>query len=317
MLPETPKFWQARGAFSRMLLPFSWIYNAIHCLKTKLARPYKSTLPVICVGGVVAGGSGKTPVVHALIKLAREEMSFENPVILTRGYGGVVHGPSLVDPQAHNYMDVGDEALLHAVHAPTIVSKDRAAGLRLAEAMGADLVIMDDGLQNSSIVKTISFAVIDAQYKFGNGYTLPAGPLREPVKCAMKKTDAVILTNGNTDIGDKTSFKTALQVLSEHDMSRTYTAFAGLGHPEKFKTTLEQNGFKIGDFKSFPDHYPYKPEEIEQLIKNAGTNALITTQKDLTRIPGAFWDAVHVLIIGVSFENATSVCNLIRAKLGR
>lgn len=317
MLPETPKFWQTRDPLAHALLPFSWIYNLVHCLKTKLAKPYKSRVPVICVGGVVAGGSGKTPVVHALIKLAREEMSFENPVILTRGYGGVMQGPSLVDPQAHNYMDVGDEALLHAVHAPTIVAKDRSAGLRLAEAMGADLVIMDDGLQNSSIVKTISVAVIDAQYKFGNGYTLPAGPLREPAKCALKRIDAVILTNGDTAIDHKTIFKTSLQVLSEHDMTRTYTAFAGLGHPEKFKATLEQNGFKVGDFKSFPDHYPYQPEEIEQLIIHAGSNAIITTQKDLTRIPAALWDAVHVLKIGLSFESPAAVCNLIRARLGR
>jgi tetraacyldisaccharide 4'-kinase len=317
MLPETPKFWRERGLLAHLLLPFSWLYNAGHCLKTALAKPYTASIPVICVGGVVAGGSGKTPVVHALVKIAREEMGFVNPVILTRGYGGVVRGPSLVDVQAHNFMDVGDEALLHAVHAPTIVSKDRAAGLRLAEAMGADLVVMDDGLQNSSVAKTISFAVVDAQYKFGNGYTLPAGPLREPVDCAMRKIDAVILTNGDTDIPHETIFRTSLSVLSEHDMSRTYTAFAGLGHPEKFRVTLEQNGFKIGVFKSFPDHYPYTPEEITGLIEQAGTNALITTQKDLVRIPGDFWHAIHALAIGLTFESSTAVCNLVRARLGR
>lgn len=317
MLPQTPKFWQSRNLLAYALLPFSWLYKLGHGLKTKLAKPYKSRVPVICVGGVVAGGSGKTPVVHALVKLAREEMSFENPVILTRGYGGVVQGPSLVDPQIHNYMDVGDEALLHATQAPTIVAKDRAAGLKLAEIMGADLVIMDDGLQNSSVAKTISFAVVDAHYKFGNGYTLPAGPLREPVKWAMKKIDAIILANGDTAIDHKTVFKTSLQVLSEHDRTRTYTAFAGLGNPEKFKKTLEQNGFKVGDFKAFPDHYPYAPEEIEQLIIQADSNALITTQKDLTRIPAVFWDAIHVLRIGLSFEAPATVCNLIRARLGR
>lgn len=317
MLPETPRFWRERGLAARLLLPFSWLYLAGHCLKTKFAKPYKGKIPVICVGGVVSGGSGKTPVVHALIDLARSEMTFENPVILTRGYGGVVQGPSLVDVTAHNFMDVGDEALLHAAHAPTIVAKDRAAGLRLAEAMGADLVIMDDGLQNTSVVKTVSFAVVDAQYKFGNGYVLPAGPLREPVTCAFKKCDAIILTNGDTAIDHKTVFKTSLQVISDNDKTRTYTAFAGLGQPEKFKTTLEQNGFRVADFKSFPDHHPYAPEEILALIDGAETNALITTQKDLVRIPGEFWNAIHTLNIKLTFDDAAAMCALIRSRLGR
>ena len=317
MLPETPDFWQKNGLLSRLLLPFSWLYLAGHILKTKTARPYKGSIPVICVGGLVAGGSGKTPVVHALLKLARNDMKFENPVILTRGYGGVVQGPSLVDVHHHNYMDVGDEALLHAAHAPTIVSKDRAAGLRLAEAMGADLVIMDDGLQNSSIVKTISLAVIDAQYKFGNGQILPAGPLREPVSMAFAKCDAVILTNGETSIDHKNIFKTSLKIISENEKSRTYTGFAGLGQPEKFRHTLEQNGFKLSDFVSFPDHHPYTPEEILSLLERAGTNALITTQKDLVRIPAHLWNTIHTLNIELLFDDSASVCTLIRSRLGR
>ncbi len=316
MLPSTPKLWQTRGLLAYALLPFSWLYNFGHCIKTRLSTPYQSTLPVICVGGVVVGGSGKTPIVHVLIKLAREEMGFVNPVILTRGYGGSLRGPTVVDARQHNYKDVGDEALLHAAHASTIVSKDRAAGLRLAEAMGADLVIMDDGLQNNSIAKTISFAVVDAQYKFGNGFTLPAGPLREPVACALKKIDAVIFTNGDASI-DKTAFKTSLQILSDNDKNRKYLAFAGLGHPEKFKATLEQNGFNVKAFKPFPDHYPYTPEDIEQLFDLANEDMLITTQKDLVRIPGAYWNHIHTLNIGYVFDNPLAVCNLIRARLGR
>lgn len=317
MLPETPDFWQHRGLAAYALLPFSWLYNAGYCIKQKLARPYKSNLPVICVGGIVAGGSGKTPVVHAILKLAREEMGFVNPVILTRGYGGAVQGPSLVDPHAHNYTDVGDEALLHVTQAPTIVSKDRAAGLRLAEAMGADLVIMDDGLQNTSVVKTLSFAVVDAQYKFGNGFMLPAGPLREPVACALSRCDAVILTNGSAVIGDGVTFNTTLGIVSTNDKTIEYVAFAGLGHPEKFKKTLEANGFNLAAFRAFPDHHPYTPEEIEELLRVSGNSTLITTQKDLTRIPAAFWNDIHVLKIEVSFTDKAAICTLIRKALGR
>lgn len=317
MLPETPSFWQTRNLQAYMLLPISWIFNAAHCLKTLMAHPYTCSVPVICVGGVVAGGSGKTPVVHALLNLAREEMKFVNPVILTRGYGGSLQGPSLVDPQAHNFTDVGDEALLHAAQAPTIVSKDRAAGVRLAEAMGADLVIMDDGLQNNSVAKTISFAVVDARYKFGNGFTIPAGPLREPIACAMKKIDAVIVTNGDTGIDEKPVFKTSLEIISDNDRAKSYAGFAGLGLPEKFKATLESSGFRLKSFKSFPDHYPYKPQDIEQLFRDAGDSTLITTQKDLVRIPSAFWNDIHTLNISIKFNDPLGLCNLIRARLGR
>lgn len=317
MLPETPKFWQARGFCAYALLPFSWVYNAVHCLKYFLAKPYASSLPVICLGGVVAGGSGKTPIVHALLELARNDMQFINPIILTRGYGGEMKGPSLVDLSQHTFMDVGDEALLHAMRAPTIVSRNRAAGVRLAEAMGADLVIMDDGLQNNSISKTISFAVVDAAYKFGNGFTLPAGPLREPVYCALKKCDAVILSNGVTDVSHKTVFETSLQILSDNDKTKSYFAFAGLGHPEKFRKTLVENGFNVTGFKTFPDHHPYMPEDMEELLDQSGSNILITTEKDLTRIPAAYRVHVDVLKIGYEFARPHLVCNLIRAKLGR
>lgn len=317
MLPETPDFWRRRGFAAYALLPFSWLYNAGYFLKQKLARPYRSSLPVLCVGGIVAGGSGKTPVVHALVKLAREKLGCINPVILTRGYGGAVEGPSLVDPHAHNYTDVGDEALIHATHAPTIVAKDRAAGLRLAEVMGADLVIMDDGLQNTSVVKTISFAVIDAVYQSGNGFTLPAGPLREPEDSALSRCDAVILTNGSSAAAHKTVFETSLDVLSAHDREAEYVAFAGLGNPEKFRKTLLREGFKLAAFRAFPDHHPYAPEDIEGLLRLAGDKTLITTQKDLARIPAAFWDQIHVLKIAVAFKDKDGVCAMIRERLGR
>jgi len=314
---DTPDFWQRRSLCAYALLPFSWLYILGHIIKRTLARPYKSTLPVICVGGVVAGGSGKTPVVHALIKLVREEMGFVNPVILTRGYGGALQGPSLVDPHAHNYTDVGDEALLHVVHAPTIVSKDRAAGLRLAEAMGADIVIMDDGLQNMSVAKTVSFAVVDAQYQFGNGFILPAGPLREPASDALSRCHAVILTNGTAQIGHAQTLETAFEIISEHDKTLEYVAFAGLGHPDKFKKTLEANGFKLTAFKAFPDHYPYTPEDIESLLRVSGHSTLITTQKDLARIPAAFWPEIQVMKIALTFKNKDAVSTIIRKAVGR
>jgi tetraacyldisaccharide 4'-kinase len=314
MLPETPKFWRQRGLAAFLLLPASWLYLIGHKLKTIWSAPYKSTLPVICIGGVVAGGSGKTPCVHALLALIRDQASFVNPVVLTRGYGGVIEGPSLIDLDVHTVSDVGDEAFLHASLNTTIVSRDRAAGARLAEAMGADLIIMDDGLQNATIAKTHSFLVLDARQGIGNGFLLPAGPLREPLNDALKKCTAILQTNGQAPVaGDKPVFQTSLRITSSHDMTRSYFAFAGMGHPEKFRETLEQNGFNLASFKNFPDHYPYTQKDMEMVIEQAGTNALITTEKDYVRIPESYQSSIHVLKIELTFDRPGELMALLMA----
>lgn len=310
---KPPSFWMHKTGMAALLRPFSCLYLAGHRIKTRMTRPYASKIPVLCVGGIVAGGSGKTPIVHAIVALIREKDLFQNPVILTRGYGGDLKGPTLVDPSVHKAKDVGDEALLHAAHAPTIVSRNRAQGAMLAEAMGADLIIMDDGLQNNKLTKTMSFLVVDAQQGLGNGYLLPAGPLREPLTDAAARCAAILYTNG---IGHLSAglpvLTTQRRVVSDHDKSKSYVGFAGLGYPEKFKQTLEENGFTFKGFEFFPDHHPYSAGDIKKLKKTAKDSILITTEKDFVRIPPAQKKGIDVLRIMQIFDQPDEVLDFLK-----
>jgi tetraacyldisaccharide 4'-kinase len=311
MPPSTPSYWKNRNPIALCLWPLSLFYGAIGGLKC--AKPYKSSLPVLCVGGIVAGGSGKTPTAHALLRLIEERGLYQRPVILTRGYGGNLKGPTKVDLDIHTATDVGDEAILHARRAPTIVSKDRAAGAKLAEAMGADIIIMDDGLQNTDLHKDISFVVIDAAQGVGNGFLLPAGPLREKLSCALKKCAAVIVTNGHTDMnfGATPVIHAHYAVISDHDQSKSYYGFAGLGTPEKFERTLQKNGFKLTGFSPFPDHHAYSENDFKNLIVKAGQSRLITTEKDAARLPPGFLQNVDVVMIEAVLDRANALAGLI------
>ncbi len=302
---KAPIFWSKDTFASRLLTPLSWLYRLGSKIGRAFKRPYKASIPVLCIGGVVAGGSGKTPMVHAIIDLIRERGLYQSPVILTRGYGGTLKGPTLVDTDVHDYSDVGDEALLHAAHAPTIVSADRAAGARLAELSGADIIIMDDGFQNNTLAKTWAYLVIDAKQGVGNGRILPAGPLRESLQSALSRCDGVIYTNGAAAFhGDTPFFTTALTVTSIPDGTRDYFAFSGLGYPEKFRMTLQENGMRLSGFQAFPDHHPYTAEDIEDVLRQADGAQLITTEKDFVRIPPQFRHRVEVLPVVLTFDKA-------------
>jgi tetraacyldisaccharide 4'-kinase len=308
---KTPRFWQTRGLISYALLPFSAVYRLAHLLKTVLTTSYKSSVPVICIGGIVAGGSGKTPALHALLSLLQKDGIFQNIVILTRGYGGTLKGPTLVDPARHTHHDVGDEALLHATHAPTIVSARRVQGAQLAQAMGADLILMDDGLQNPRLAKTLSLLVLDGQQGTGNGFLLPAGPLREPLASALSKCKAVInVGNGKID-----GFTAHRKIASHHDKDISYIAFCGLGYPEKFRDTLVQNGFTLKGFESFADHHPYTEHDIKYLRNLAGDARLITTEKDMVRIPPAYREGIDVLAAPLVFDHPEDVLVFVKREI--
>lgn len=305
MPPKTPDFWSRRGLVSLMLLPFAKIYSLVGSLIRSSGKSYKSSLPVICVGGVVVGGSGKTPAVHALIAYFEKNGPYQKPVILSRGYGGTLKGPTKVDLENHSAADVGDEAILHAMRAPTVISCDRAAGARLAEAMGADVIVLDDGLQNISLHKDISFLVVDATQGFGNGYQIPAGPLREKLDNALERCTAVIESNGHSGRFYKSLpvITSSYHILSEHDRFQTYYGFAGIGVPEKFKNTLEANGFRLAGFKAFSDHHPYSEDDMDDLFEAAEGAVLITTEKDAVRIPPTYRQAIEVVCIESVFDN--------------
>jgi tetraacyldisaccharide 4'-kinase len=316
MPPKTPNFWQEDTLISKFLTPFSKLYDIGQKMDAVITLPYKSSIPVFCIGGIVAGGSGKTPTLHAFLKLIREHSLFQNPVIITRGYGGKITHSTRVDPSVHTYQDVGDEALLHARHAPTIVGRNRMASAKLAETMGADLILMDDGLQNKKLEKTGSILVIDGLQGLGNGKLLPAGPLRETLADGLEKVFAVIeIGQSDLFIPQKPFLKARLQITSHHDSTAPYVAFAGLGYPHKFRQTLIANNFNVQDFVAFADHHPYTENDIQKIRDQANGAKLITTAKDYIRIPVSCREGIEVLDVAVVLDTPDLAKSLIRDNL--
>lgn len=287
-----------------------------------------ASCPVICVGNLVAGGAGKTP---TSIFIAGELKALGyRPVFLTRGYGGTVTGPVVVDLAHHTAQEIGDEAPLLARHAPVIVSHDRNAGAKLAAQHG-DVIVMDDGLQNPSLEKDCSIAVIDDVQGIGNARIIPAGPLRAPLSVQMEKVDLCLLIGdggkGFAAISQfsKPCFHATLQpdpTQIAYLQSAPVMAFAGIGRPEKFFHTLEHNGITVVKSVSFPDHHPYRPAELEQLIAEAKRDALVlvTTAKDAVRIHANAPDLanqISVLEVNLVSANRTGITNAIVTIIGK
>src|SRR5258706_1938886 len=259
---RAPDFWQRDGVGPRLLEPIGWAIAGVGMMRRRLARPFIVPMPVVCVGNLTVGGSGKTPVVLALARWPPER----GPRIpcLTRGYGGALAGPLVVDGR-HDAHAVGDEAMLLAAAAPTVVARDRAAGARLAVEHGADIVVMDDGFQNPRLAKTLSLLVVDGAVGFGNGRLLPAGPLREPIDAGLARADAVVLVGADA-AGVRARIGTALPIiparLTPHDAwdglrGRRVVAFAGIGRPEKFFDMLAAPGVTVVERLGFADPLRY------------------------------------------------------------
>ncbi len=317
---KTPKFWHKRmSIISIILIPFSWLYLLGHKINImRQGKPYKSNIPVICVGNAIAGGSGKTPTVIALIKLIKEHKIAKNPMILSRGYGGNITAPTLVDTNKHNVGDVGDEALLLANYAPTVISQNRADGAKFAKTNNADLIIMDDGLQNNHLAKNINFLVIDRQIDFGNNRLIPAGPLREPLKDALNKTHAVICI-GPSFHSDLPVFEANIIPKIIPETHESYVAFAGLGYPEKFKNALLDHQVNLSAWMPYPDHHQYTQndeDDLRDLAINHKAN-LITTEKDFVRLSTEFQKEVLTFPIELSFKNSEEILNFLNRHLGQ
>jgi tetraacyldisaccharide 4'-kinase len=314
---KTPDFWyKNKGLVSTLLMPVAWAYQAAHkILQSAKPAPYKSSLPVICVGNAIAGGGGKTPTAIALVHLIRKAGIFKNPVFITRGYGGNITGPVLVS-ETHTAGDIGDEALLLANHAPTIVSINRAEGAKLAEKNQFDIIIMDDGFLNKDLNKDISFLVIDRQIDFGNGRTIPAGPLREPLKDILPKTNAVICI-GRPLQSEKPVFTAQLKAADIAGKNQNFIAFTGIAWPEKFKTTLETENIHIIGWHEFADHHSFSQAELKKLKEEAEQKqaALITTEKDYVRLPDDFAVNVETLPVEILFEDQDALVSFLRDTL--
>jgi tetraacyldisaccharide 4'-kinase len=299
---RAPDFWNRRGLAATLLTPLGALYGASVARKARNAKPFSARAKVICVGNLTAGGSGKTPVALALAKflLARGDKVF----FLTRGYGGKDAGPVRVGPK-HDAQQVGDEALLLARTAPTIVARDRAKGAALADRLGADVIVMDDGHQNFTLAKDFSLVVVDGGYGFGNGLMIPAGPLREPVVQGLARADAVIVMgDGTPDLQGYAGpvLRGRLEPQDDALRGRRLFAFAGIGRPEKFVASLREAGVILAGTQFFADHHVYQPGQIAALKSRAGDAKLVTTEKDFVRLSGPDQDGVAVLRVAAVLD---------------
>jgi tetraacyldisaccharide 4'-kinase len=306
---RAPEFWAHRGLVPTLLEPLAALYAAAGAARAMLATPVRAAVPVLCVGNLVAGGAGKTPVVLSLARLLRERG--RRPHIVTRGYGGRLSGPVRIDPVLHSAADSGDESLLLARAAPCWVSRDRVAGAEAAIASGADLVLLDDGFQSPFLVKDLSIVVVDGAYGFGNRRVLPAGPLREPIERGLGRADAIVLI-GADDSGAAAAIGGRLPTLhatlepqgAAELIGRKVLAFAGIGRPAKFYATLAELGAEIVARRDFPDHHPYGEAELAQLIAAASARdaRLVTTAKDFVRVPEQFRASIAVLEVAIAWR---------------
>jgi tetraacyldisaccharide 4'-kinase len=291
---KAPGFWWKQPGFAAALLsPLAAIYGAVAARRLAQSGA-RADIPVVCVGNPTVGGAGKTPTAIAIARLLLA--AGEKPMFLTRGYGGRLAGPVAVEP-AHAAVQVGDEPLLLARVAPTIVAEDRVAGARFATDRGASVIVMDDGFQNPALTKDLSILVVDAR-GIGNGRVLPAGPLRAPLAPQLERAYAILSVGGGAATLQVAARSRGLPVfrgLVEPDpdavtslRGRRVLAFAGIGNPEKFFATLSAAGIDAPVRRSFGDHHRYSVAEARALLRDAekGNLQLLTTEKDFARLKG-------------------------------
>ncbi len=312
---RAPDFWTEDGALAALLAPLGAGYDLAGRLRRALIPSVSADIPVICVGNLVAGGAGKTPVVLALVEALAARGA---PVhCLSRGYGGSSPGLRRVDAARDRAADVGDEALLLARVAPSWVARDRAAGARAATAAGARVLVMDDGFQNPALAKDLSLVVVDGAYGFGNRRVMPAGPLRETVARGLARADAVVLL-GRDERNLGTALGNRLPVLGarltpkpggERLAGRKVLAFAGIGRPEKFFATLAELGAELAETRAFPDHHPYLAAELRELRARAQAldAILVTTEKDAVRLAPGQRDGIETLAVAVAWDDPAAL----------
>lgn len=310
---KAPGFWYAPpGLTAALLTPAASIWTGVTA--RRLRQPgWRAPVPVICVGNLVAGGTGKTPIVRALVERLRERGMAA--AALSRGHGGRLTGPLAVDPARHDAASVGDEPLLLARHIAAWIGRDRAAAARAMVEAGIGAIVLDDGFQNPGLVKDLSLLVVDAGTGFGNGRVIPAGPLREPVAAGLSRAHALVLMGDGpaaAPVGALAAQR-GLPLLRAHlvpdpavaaDLQgRKVLAFAGIGRPDKFFQTLRAIGAEPIATLPFPDHHPYSGSEVTVLLRQAeraGAMA-VTTEKDAMRLDPDIRAAIKVLPVTVRF----------------
>lgn len=310
---RTPKFWYKKsGVLSLALSPLSVAYQAVSQRKINKTSRYTSKIPVLCIGNLTAGGSGKTPVVGALAQLFKQQG--KKPHILSRGYGGKIRGTTKVNTDIHTAKEVGDEPFMHAKNNTCWVSPNRVQAAKMIENGGnADLIIMDDGFQNPDLKKNVSIVVVDGNVAFGNEHIIPAGPLREPIDEGIKRADALIIMGDDRHYLTE-RFSYLMPVFQGYLTPDTNTkiwsgkkivGFTGIGRPEKFRQTLLSIGADIKDFIPFADHHFFSLSDINKLVRLSEKHdaQLVTTEKDWGRLPASHHSTITPIPVNVKWKD--------------
>ncbi|NDF11589.1 MAG: tetraacyldisaccharide 4'-kinase [Proteobacteria bacterium] len=316
---KTPKHWNRRGIRFEVMLSLTPIYYFFFLLKKRFTTAQSFPVPIICVGNITAGGAGKTPTAIAIARLLKKE--YPKLAFVSRGYGGRHVAPYRVDRKKDSAMDVGDEPLLLADHAPCYIAEHRKDAIALAIKDGATLIIMDDGLQHFAVARDVNIVVIDGGFGFGNYGMLPAGPLREKIKGALARSHAIlVIGKPRKELSEDLRLK-ALPNFSGTmtpkkplpAKKRSYFAFAGIARPQKFYETLMQAGLTVNGTLDFADHHAYTTADIHTLTARATAieASLVTTEKDWVRLPEHFRSKVQVVKAELTLDNEKALKSLL------
>ncbi len=311
---KTPTYWKNKNLISLTLYPLGFLYGIATQLRLKYKRSHKVSVPVICIGNLTAGGTGKTPVAISIASILQQQGL--NPFFVSRGYGGNLKN-ILVDSTKHTPQQCGDEPLLLAQQAPVVVNPDRFAGANTAINNGANIIIMDDGFQNPTLHKNLSFLVFDGNFGLGNEFCIPAGPLREDITEGLNRANATIII-GEDKYNLKQRFALPcfcgkIKPHPQNHKNKKVIAFAGIGNPQKFYKSLHECGLEILNTYDFPDHHYYTDTELKKLIDIAEKNKalLYTTSKDFVKIPTYLQQHFKVLEISIEWESSQDITNFI------